>query len=394
MSSLDDLELCQLGGERPALILVWADWSTDSLAVEGRFRRWRGVREILSMFCKVCLNLETNREAVSGLPVRSVPALVLLDTRTDAPLAKRVVSVLDELDERERVLAFLEAGFETDLRGGETVEFATGEVKSVTSLIEEAELARRLSDAKRAESLLEQAYKAGASGETKLRRGIARKRGDLAYETSRFEDAIRRYREAWDLSVKGATDEETVHVLVRLALLLNDRSENEEASRLLEEALRKVQEAADRERLDRYRAAVRGGLFVLAGEGYPGVRGGGGIAKEPEDLGDPSLSYEERLRKANEDLDHLAAMLAEAFQAKGGYPDQIFRLFEDPKAVEAFRDPFLFGSEYHYLHFEEPEDFLLYSIGPDGMDQMGEVDFNPSEGEKGQGDLTRRPVKE
>ncbi|NUN95734.1 MAG: hypothetical protein HUU16_06150, partial [Candidatus Omnitrophica bacterium] len=96
MSSLDDLELCQLGGERPALILVWADWSTDSLAVEGRFRRWRGVREILSMFCKVCLNLETNREAVSGLPVRSVPALVLLDTRTDAPLAKRVVSVLDE----------------------------------------------------------------------------------------------------------------------------------------------------------------------------------------------------------------------------------------------------------------------------------------------------------
>ena len=132
--------------------------------------------------------------------------------------------------------------------------------------------------------------------------------------------------------------------------------------------------------LEEERKAFEAGLYVLAGRGYPGVGleppqgAGAGIEDSTQE---PQLSFDEKVRKARTDLDVLEAVLIKVFETEGVFPEFLDEIPElQPSEEKIPTDPFSpFGLPYQYLHLQDPEDYILYSIGPDGRDQFGEVPF-------------------
>jgi tetratricopeptide (TPR) repeat protein len=387
-------QLSQVGSGKTILLLVWTRRDERVERLERDLQRWQGVPELLDSFCKVHLQTESNRSLVSELGVTRTPCLVLVGSDISRRTGDRVTGILDETGESEAVVSFQRRGLALDLSSTAILDSGSASQDSNLEAIDRAERAEKGGDPFESLRLLEELNDSIPSSSPEIKRKVLVKLADLSYGVGDLKRAGFHYRRAAVDLVESDTGTEALHVLYQLALLLNDAGQNREAGRTIKKRIDRETDPEEKQRLERIRDGIAGGLFVLAEMGYPGVgaRLGGGGASPPEDLGDSSLSFEERVEKAGSDLEKMKDSLERWFRQTGKYPDYL----EDLPAADLPEgglpeDPFLEGSPYRYLHFEEPEDFLLYSIGPDGEDQFGDSECKPSEGEKGKGDIVRRP---
>ena len=356
------------------------------------------------------IQLEKNRDQLDRLGVREVLSLLVVGEPNGLPVEARVLGVLGDIDEREKVVAFLKKGLSGEsMRTTGCVGEPASFVGSVTELLEMASDADESDNLREACAILEAASKQAQATDSKVKRGIAMKLADFSYERGDLPSAVRHYRRSIELLDTTVDRERRQHLFYRLALLLNDIGENEEAGRAMEEALGLESDPEERGRLEEIREAIAANFFVLAQMNYPGVGdrspGGGKPPEEEED----NRSFEERLKAALADLDELVIHLLRNQEAKGRFPDFLdalpgyqleANLTREPTLTEVIsgvpvpRDPFAKGIPYRYLHLEDPEDFVLYSVGPDRRDDGGELDYDESAGEEGKGDIVRRYIVE
>jgi tetratricopeptide (TPR) repeat protein len=403
--TLQEGELCQLAGSQPLLIFVYRDYNSEVEAFEKDLSRWTEIPELLPSYCKVALNVQDNREFLSKAGVRSAPCLVAFSEDVLSPLEDRVVGYHLEIGEREALVQFLRESLLTTTLSlfseAEAEALAAGPAPTSASEFFEAAMdAREGGDPVSALQYLREAADRIDSTTSELGRKTVLELADLLYSLGSLEEALAAYQKADD-ALDSATGDETVtfHVRYRVVMLLNDVGQNEEALEYLE-SCQTVAPTEEAEHLSEVGEMIRAGYFVLADQGYPGVGGmetlaGGGspVTEEKQDRGDPKLSYEQRLERANSDLDRIAGMLKKSFEVTGEYPDYLDNLPAlDPQAEDFPTDPFFHESPYRYLHFENPEEYVLYSVGPDGNDQWGEMEFDPAQGEEGEGDILRRPA--
>jgi len=402
-TTFEEAQLSQIASNRPILVFVWQRYDSDVKRFERGMMGWKGMRQILESYCKVYLQADENREFLQSLGVTVAPCLVLIGTDPLAKVEDRVIGILEDVRERESVVSFLQRGLlEATLGEGEgTPRKAFRVVRSVTDLVEAAAEADRDDEPLQAIQLLAEAAQHVTSSTGEASRNLFEKLADLCYEIGDLEKALKYYRLASEALVGSETEEKALLVLYRLALLLNDVGDNEAAAEIMEKRIALEKDPESKKRLQELREAIEAGLFVLADMGYPGVGErlfGGGGAKAKVASGTENLSFEDRLNKAKNDLDRLQTLLGEHFRNTGRYPDYLEDLIGLESTEEKLpTDPFLESSNYHYLHFENPEDYSLYSVGPDGMDDWGDLGFDPKEGERGKGDIVRKsgtPPKE
>lgn len=395
MTAFPEAQLCQIAGGKPILILVWMDSDSRTQRLEKNLAGWTGVKEALAAYCKVHLPVEANRDFVNSLGVTRAPCLVSIASDPLRPVKNRVTGILEDLEESQSVLAFLQLSILGEMMGeapAHSSEPAPLRLLSATELLQEAERADAADRPLEALEMYQEAVDKIPSASRETRRDLYIKIGDLAYALGQLQEALDAYREAEELLLVSERGEDVLRALYWLALLLNDAGDNEAAVKAIDERIESEQDPEEIERLKKIKAAIEVGLFVLADMGYPGAGArlpGGDSARE--DLGDPDLSFEERLAQANGDLDRLASLLDKRFVEKGTYPEFLDEIPDlTPPEEKAPKDPFFKDSFYHYLHFQDPEGYVLYSIGPDGMDQTGLEEFDPQEGEEGKGDLIRK----
>lgn len=392
-ASLDDGEWCQYGSDRPILLFLAAKKDSQTASAAEKVLSSKRVGELLTYYCRVRLSLEDFAATARSIGISQTPALVLIGPDPSRPIESRMMGFLENLESEKRVAAFLEASLkaESPQDALESIS-ALAQIGSATELLDAADKAREAKNLRKAYKLVEAASAAADPGNWGLLLLIHIKRADMAYEAGEFIAAIDSYRRALQLLRRTGSKTDALRLYDRLALLLNDQMENEAALKAMDEAILLAEDPKRKKELLEARQAMEGSLFVLAARGYPGVTGWtDGVVSEAakeEDLGDPALSFEDRLKKVQTDLDGLAGQLGKWFEDHKRFPDTLTSL--GGAEGDSLQDPFFHESRYRYLHFEDPEDYVLYSIGPDGKDQSGEVEYDPSQGPSGEGDIVRR----
>ncbi|MCB9782502.1 MAG: tetratricopeptide repeat protein [Candidatus Omnitrophica bacterium] len=394
LKTFEQAETAQAAGGQTILILFWSAPNRDTENLERNLNRWASVPELLASYIKVSLRVEDHRDLAVACGIQSVPSLALIGKSKNPNLKERVLGVLEKTDSREQVAKFLETGAIMNTLNPMELLAEEAEVNSVTQLVRQAEADLQLRKYNDVFQGLEQAVHLLPQGTSEQHLRLHLKLADLYYKSGRFDEAIDRYREALKSLEKNRDPETALHIFIRLALLLNDQGENEEAVDFLDQAMEFEKDPENVSEHEEERKAFLAGLYVLAGRGYPGVGlepplgGGAGVEEATEES---ELGFEEKMEKVSKDLDQLEAILKQAIERDGAFPNFLDELPElEPADEKVPKDPFTPGFPYLYLHLENPEDYVLYSVGPDGEDQFGEEVFAPEKGSDGKGDVVRR----
>ncbi len=395
IKSMEEAELAQAVSGRPLLVVFWSNPNRDTERLENDLKRWKGIPEVLVSYVTVVLKVEENRKLASACQIFSVPSFALIGNSDRPEISERVTGILENTENREEVLRFLQTGAFMDTLDPGALLAEAAQVKSVTQLLHQAELDLDLRKYDEVFEALENAVRLLPSGTSELHLKVHLNLADLNYRAGKFEEAIDSYRMALESLPDGQQLKVALHIFSRLALLLNDQGNNEEARNFLD---RELELESDPERLsgiEEKQKAFAAGLYVLAGQGYPGV------GLEPPEVagvgvegstGESEEPFEDKIKKVQTDLDFLESVLKKVFDTEGSFPDFLDEIPDLQPADEKIPiDPFSrFDLSYQYLHLQNPEDYILYSVGPDGEDQYGEKIFVNEAGDSGPGDIVRR----
>lgn len=373
------------------LILLRADNSEESVRREKEMLEWMGGEAIESYFCRVRLPFDAFGATAGSIGVTATPALILVRDAFPLPIEMRIIETLQDPSSREEVAAFIDRATLGRMRTqSDQVPYFVVPDANPADLFVEGEKRHREGDRAAALEILLAASRTVTESSLELRARIHAEFGSVAYEIGEFGKALAAYQEA--IRYPRWSEDDRSALLYQIALLLNDAGMNEAAAKAIIESVSLESNPAQKEKKNEISNAIKGQLFVLAGMGYPGVvgysspRGGGETSK---DRGDPALSHDDRLKTVGADLARIEDRLRAYLQKEGRFPDHLGQLpTEEP--LLSFSDPFLEGSDYRYLRYEDPEEAILYSVGPDGVDQFGEEVYDPSSGAEGPGDIVRR----
>ena len=308
---------------QPMLILFYSTSNRDTERLETDLARWTGVPERLGSFVRVTLKVEDHRDLATACKVFSVPSLAILSHPDRPEISQRLLGTLENTTNREAVVQFLETGsMMTSIDPGEIFAQAA-QVKSASQILEEAETALEARDYPQAFEGFEKAVRMLPAGTSEQHLKLHLKLADLYYKAGQFAEAIDHYRKALESLPKEKDRERALHIFSRLALLLNDQGENEEAVKYLAELEGIVEDPERLEEIAEEKKAFAAGLYVLAGRGYPGVgleppAGAGGVADASEEA---ELPFEQKLERAVADLDHIETILRQAFERDGSLPN-------------------------------------------------------------------------
>ena len=193
--TFEEGEQAQAMRAAPILVLFWTTPNRDTERLENDLKRWKGAPELLGSYVKVALKVEDHREVATACRVFSVPSLALIGNSNQPELSERVIGILENTGSREEVLRFLETGYlMTTLDPSALLEGMGGamrgtepaEIRSVTQLLQQADLDLELRKYSEVFEGLENAVRLLPSGTSELHLEIYLKLADLYYKAGRL----------------------------------------------------------------------------------------------------------------------------------------------------------------------------------------------------------------
>ena len=113
------------------------------------------------------------------------------------------------------------------------------------------------------------------------------------------------------------------------------------------------------------------------------------VAGQPP--GNNEMTLEQKLQYATTNLRSIHTALESWKIDHKSYPDNLFVLTTPIAYMTRIpKDPFTQNEVFRYKKISD-EDFLLWSVGPDGKDDGGQILFNQNNGVTSSGDIVRAP---